>query len=92
MQTLTTYGERLGLAFQIVDDLLDVTATSERLGKTAGKDLSAHKATYPGLYGIPASWARAEELVQEAVAAIQQLERPPQRLVELAWFILQRQT
>jgi hypothetical protein len=43
------------------------------------------------LYGIPASWAKAEELVQEAVAAIQQLERPSERLVEIAWFILQRQ-
>jgi geranylgeranyl diphosphate synthase type II len=91
MLTLTAYGERMGLAFQIVDDLLDVTATSEQLGKTAGKDLSARKATYPGLYGIPASWAKAEELVQEAVAAIQQLERPSERLVEIAWFILQRQ-
>jgi geranylgeranyl diphosphate synthase type II len=89
-QALTRYGERLGLAFQIVDDVLDVTATSEQLGKTAGKDVAARKATYPSLYGLPASWAKAEELVRDAVTAIAPLARPVERLAEIAWFIVRR--
>jgi geranylgeranyl diphosphate synthase type II len=92
MSILTTYGRQLGLAFQIVDDLLDATSTTEQLGKTAGKDQTAQKATYPGLYGIPASWAQAEALVQEAVTSIRQLERPSDRLAEIAWFIIQRRS
>src|SRR5262249_33689187 len=52
---LRAYGQRIGLAFQIADDILDVTSTSEELGKTAGKDAAAHKATYPGLHGIEKS-------------------------------------
>ncbi|MBI3950431.1 MAG: polyprenyl synthetase family protein [Acidobacteria bacterium] len=90
LQLLTKYGERIGLAFQIVDDLLDLTATSDQLGKTAGKDRKVGKATYPSLYGIEASRARGEELIREAIAAAQELERPYQRLVEIAWFILER--
>src|SRR6185295_8627215 len=64
---LRAYGERIGLAFQIADDILDVTSTSEQLGKTPGKDLAASKATYPAVIGLEASEARARELVDEAV-------------------------
>lgn len=67
LQRLSVYAQNIGLAFQIVDDILDVTATSEELGKTAGKDISAQKATYPKLWGLEASRQKAEELIHEAV-------------------------
>jgi geranylgeranyl diphosphate synthase type II len=67
---LTRYGEALGLAFQVVDDVLDVTATTEELGKTAGKDAAAGKLTYPALYGLDAAKAEARRLVDEAKAAL----------------------
>src|ERR1700729_608733 len=62
---LRTYGQSVGLAFQIVDDVLDLTQTSEQLGKTAGKDATAEKATYPALFGIDESLHQAETLVDQ---------------------------
>src|ERR1044072_2849369 len=59
IEKLRAYGERIGLAFQIADDMLDVTSTSEQLGKTPGKDQAARKATYPAIHGMAASDARA---------------------------------
>ena len=76
-------------AFQIADDILDVTLTSEELGKTLSKDQAANKATYPAIYGIAASQARADELVAEA----EKLPKPRARqkvLEELARFIIAR--
>src|SRR5205085_1494760 len=70
LDKLRAYGQRIGLAFQIADDVLDVTSTSEQLGKTAGKDLTAHKATYPALHGIEKSEARMEQLVAEAIEIV----------------------
>jgi geranylgeranyl diphosphate synthase, type II len=67
---LLTYSKNIGLAFQIVDDILDITATSEELGKSAGKDLTSEKATYPKLWGLEESRRQANELVAEAKAAI----------------------
>jgi geranylgeranyl diphosphate synthase, type II len=67
---LTRYSQNIGLAFQIVDDVLDITATSEELGKSAGKDIQAQKATYPSLWGIDKSKQRAQELVEEAQAEL----------------------
>ena len=67
---LSTYANNIGLAFQIIDDILDITATSEQLGKTAGKDLAAQKVTYPSLWGIEASQKKAEELVAQAKAQL----------------------
>lgn len=63
---LANYSHDIGLAFQIVDDILDITATQEQLGKTAGKDLQAQKATYPSLWGLEASRRKADELVAAA--------------------------
>lgn len=63
---LSRYAYNIGLAFQIVDDILDITATQEELGKTAGKDVEANKATYPRLMGLTASKAKADELTQAA--------------------------
>jgi len=71
LAALRTYARGIGLAFQIIDDILDVTASSEVLGKTAGKDLSADKTTYPKLLGLEESKRRAEALVAEAKAALQ---------------------
>ena len=70
LEALRRYGEAVGLAFQIADDVLDVTQTSAALGKTAGKDLAAQKSTYPALLGIERAMARARALVHEALAAL----------------------
>ncbi|AFZ44741.1 farnesyl-diphosphate synthase [Halothece sp. PCC 7418] len=67
---LSRYAYDIGLAFQIVDDILDITATQEELGKTAGKDLEADKATYPRLLGLEASKAKADELTEAACAEL----------------------
>jgi geranylgeranyl pyrophosphate synthase len=90
MQAITVYGAQLGLLFQITDDLLDVTATAEDLGKTPGKDERARKATYPSLYGLEASRARALAVHTAACAALEQLERPTRTLRAIADFILER--
>ncbi len=70
LQALRVYARGIGLAFQIIDDILDVTASSEVLGKTAGKDLTADKTTYPKLLGLEESRRRADALVAEAKAAL----------------------
>src|SRR6201984_2672735 len=66
IQRLRLFGQQIGLAFQIVDDVLDLTQTSEQLGKTAGKDMAAEKTTYPALFGIDESLKKADKLVAEA--------------------------
>jgi len=70
LDSLRTYARGIGLAFQIIDDILDVTASSEVLGKTAGKDLIADKTTYPKLLGLEESRQRAKGLIQEAKASL----------------------
>jgi geranylgeranyl diphosphate synthase type II len=70
LAALCTYARGIGLAFQIIDDILDVTSSSEVLGKTAGKDLAADKTTYPKLLGLEESRLRAEALVAEAKQAL----------------------
>jgi geranylgeranyl diphosphate synthase, type II len=92
LEAITLYGAQLGLLFQITDDLLDVTATAEDLGKTPGKDARARKATYPALYGIEASRERARAVHLEACAALEQLDRPVRLLQAIADFILERRT
>src|SRR5713101_4029563 len=64
------FGQSVGLAFQIVDDVLDVTQTSEQLGKTAGKDMAAEKATYPALFGVGESFKKAGGLVESALTSL----------------------
>jgi geranylgeranyl diphosphate synthase type II len=92
LAALTTYSEKIGLAFQIADDVLDATASSDELGKTAGKDATAQKATYTSVYGIDGAKQRAEMLQHEAVAVLQQLERPTETLEALAHFIIARKS
>src|SRR5437588_394153 len=70
IEALRKFGRAIGLAFQIVDDILDVTQSSEQLGKTAGKDTASDKATYPSLFGIEESERKADALIAEAHAAL----------------------
>ncbi len=87
---LRSFGQSIGLAFQIVDDVLDVTQTSEQLGKTAGKDTAAEKATYPALFGIDESVRRAGVLVDSALSSLQRFESRAQTLKDLAHFLVER--
>src|SRR5258708_1591447 len=70
LSAVTAFGRALGLAFQVIDDILDVTQTSEKLGKSAGKDLAAKKATYPAVIGLEKSRAEARRLTSQAHAAL----------------------
>jgi geranylgeranyl pyrophosphate synthase len=90
LEALTAYAHDLGLLFQITDDLLDVTATAEDLGKTPGKDARSQKATYPALYGLEATRARAETVYASACRALDEIERPTEMLRAIARFILER--
>ncbi len=90
LDALTRYGRDIGLAFQIVDDILDVTSTSAVLGKTAGKDERAKKATYPALYGLELSRARTRELCASAIADVEILGTRAEPLRALAHFICER--
>jgi geranylgeranyl diphosphate synthase type II len=90
LQRLGEYGSRIGLAFQIADDVLDVTSTSDQLGKTAGKDAASRKATYPSIYGVEASKQRARELVEEAIEIVSEAAPGAELLKSLARFIVAR--
>lgn len=87
---LRTYGQSIGLAFQIVDDVLDVTQTSEQLGKTAGKDTAAEKTTYPALFGIEESIKKADALIAKADLQLEVFGERAQTLRELAHFLVER--
>jgi geranylgeranyl pyrophosphate synthase len=90
LATITRTASALGLLFQITDDLLDVTATVEDLGKTPGKDARSRKATYPAIYGLDAARQRARAVYTEACAALDELHSPAPLLRSLADFILER--
>ena len=90
LAALRTYARGIGLAFQIIDDILDVTASSEVLGKTAGKDLAADKTTYPKLLGLEESRLRADALVAEAKAALAPWSGQASPLFALADYITSR--
>lgn len=92
LAAVTEYASQLGLLFQITDDLLDVTATAETLGKTPGKDQRAQKATYPSLFGLEATQKHLAQAHQSACAALANIDRPTKLLQAIADFILQRQT
>ena len=87
---LRAFGVAIGLAFQIVDDILDVTQTSEQLGKTAGKDSASEKATYPALFGIEASSRKADGLVNQAFAELESFSERAEPLKELARYLVER--
>jgi geranylgeranyl pyrophosphate synthase len=87
---LRCYGEELGLAFQIVDDLLDVEGSTEALGKTAGKDVRDRKATFPSIWGVEESRRRAQAALAGARDALAVLEDRAGLLAGIADFVLQR--
>lgn len=87
---LSRYAQNIGLAFQIVDDVLDITATQEELGKTAGKDLLAKKVTYPSLWGIDGSKAKAKELIEAAKTELAPFGDKAQALIAIADYITAR--
>jgi geranylgeranyl diphosphate synthase type II len=90
IERLRCFGRSAGLAFQIADDILDVTQTSEQLGKTAGKDLKADKATYPALYGLERSVQMADELVKAGCDALDAYGERANVLKEIAYYLVQR--
>jgi geranylgeranyl diphosphate synthase type II len=87
---LRTFGEKAGLAFQIVDDVLDMTQSSEELGKTAGKDTASIKATWPAVFGIDQSLKDAEELIADAFAALAPFGEAATPLKSLAQYLVER--
>jgi geranylgeranyl diphosphate synthase, type II len=87
---LRTFGEKAGVAFQIVDDVLDMTQSSEELGKTAGKDTATTKATWPAVYGIDRSLKDAEELIADAFAALEPFGPAANPLKSLAQYLVER--
>lgn len=91
LAAITDYAAQLGLLFQITDDLLDVTATAEALGKTPGKDMRSKKATYPALYGIEATRTHLLSAHQAACASLDRIPKPTDLLRDIADFILERQ-
>ncbi len=92
LDALTAFGEHIGLAFQIVDDVLDVEQSSEALGKTAGKDAKQQKITFPAVYGIEKSREMAEQERAAAHQALAPFGGQAQRLLEMADFIVHRNT
>lgn len=90
LKALTDFGYHVGLAFQVIDDILDVTQTSEKLGKTAGKDTKAQKATYPSIVGLEKSRQIATQLTEKAFASLKPFKGRAVALEALAEFLLKR--
>jgi geranylgeranyl diphosphate synthase type II len=90
LEALTDFGYHVGLAFQVIDDILDITQTSEQLGKTAGKDIAAQKATYPAIVGLEKSRKIATQLTTKAFAALKPFKGRATALEALANYLLKR--
>ncbi len=90
LEALTRYGERVGLAFQIVDDILDIEGSTAEMGKTAGSDVRRKKATYPAVVGLEASRQEATRLLQEGKDALHPLGEQGRALAALADFVGRR--
>jgi geranylgeranyl diphosphate synthase type II len=90
LAALTDFGYHVGLAFQVIDDILDVTQTSEQLGKTAGKDIAVQKATYPAIVGLEKSRRIATQLTGKAFAALKPFKGKAVPLEALATYLLKR--
>jgi geranylgeranyl diphosphate synthase type II len=92
VENLRQFGQAIGLAFQIVDDILDVTQTSEQLGKTAGKDVASEKATYPALFGLEESRKKARALLEEAYNSVENLGPRGETLKDIARYLIERES
>ena len=90
LAAITKFGRALGLAFQVIDDILDVTQTSEKLGKSAGKDIAAKKATYPAVIGLDKSRAEARRLTRQAHTALSIFGAKAEALHALANYLIER--
>ncbi|MGI8503512.1 MAG: geranylgeranyl diphosphate synthase CrtE [Hassallia sp.] len=90
LQCLSRYAQNIGLAFQIVDDILDITATQEQLGKTAGKDQKANKVTYPKLWGLEESRIKAQQLIEAACVELDSFGDKAKPLIAIAQYIINR--
>jgi geranylgeranyl diphosphate synthase type II len=90
LNALTSYGENIGLAFQVIDDILDVTGTKEELGKSAGADGARGKNTYPSIFGLDKSQSIAEDLIHDSLESIKRLNHRAEPLAEIARYILSR--
>ncbi|HYN81698.1 MAG TPA: farnesyl diphosphate synthase [Gemmatimonadaceae bacterium] len=90
VRALVDFGSRIGLAFQIMDDVLDVTSSTDKLGKTAGRDVALRKSTYPGLLGVDGATERANELVTYACHDLRSHDIHTAELEDLATFIVSR--
>jgi geranylgeranyl diphosphate synthase type II len=91
LEHLSNFGRALGLAFQVIDDILDVTQTSEKLGKSAGKDLADEKATFPAVVGLEKSRKAAKQLTEQAHLALRPIGRRAETLHSLAEHLLDRE-
>ena len=91
LDAVTEYANNLGLLFQITDDLLDVTATAEDLGKTPGKDARSRKATYPAVFGIAATQEQSKAIHHATCSALDRTDSPTNLLRSIADFVLGRQ-
>jgi geranylgeranyl diphosphate synthase type II len=91
LKALTTFGQSVGLAFQVIDDILDVTQPTEKLGKSAGKDVASQKATYPAVFGLDKSRAEAKRLTRTAHAALKHFGGKADILRSLADYLLARE-
>ncbi len=89
-QILTEYAQLIGLAYQVQDDIIDLTSTEEELGKPVGSDLAANKSTYPALLGLQGAQDKAENLLQQALQALARLPYNTQSLADFATFIVKR--
>jgi geranylgeranyl diphosphate synthase type II len=90
IERLREFGRKAGLAFQIMDDVLDVTQNSSQLGKTAGKDVASEKATWPAVYGVVQSVKDAERLVEEAFSQLDVYDKRADRLKAVARYLVER--
>ncbi|MEA5450700.1 farnesyl diphosphate synthase [Leptolyngbya sp. CCNP1308] len=90
IESLRQYAQRIGLAFQIVDDILDITSTPETLGKSVGKDITAQKVTYPSLWGLEESRCQANQLIEAAKESLAEFGELNQPLLAIADYIVAR--
>ena len=92
LKSFTMYGENIGLAFQVVDDILDIEGNTKELGKSAGSDIEKNKMTYPSLFGIDGSRRKAQELVASGIDALRKISYEAEPLREIARYLLERRT
>jgi geranylgeranyl diphosphate synthase type II len=90
LRNLSDFGRSLGLAFQVIDDILDVTQTTEKLGKSAGKDITAEKATFPAVVGLERSRRIAQKLTKEARESLRPFGKKAEVLLGMADYLLER--